>query len=573
VSENFDHLFDGMPSDASGGAVTVPAAPSGDMAMGAFEGADRLNSSIALWDSPLQSVDLDVLPEKGTIDGRARDMTRNDAFVQGGVNLHKDNIVGAHYLANCRPSSRIFIGQQDDVWEEEFQEEVEEKWGLFADSPDNWVDAARTNDFTSLIRLGVGVHTVAGEMLATAEWIRDDGAPLSTAIQMVDLDRLCDPQDANYWNVALSPNHRSGIRYNNRGAPQSYFIRSSHPNDYGPVTFEMPTWKEVSRVKPWGRLQVIHLFEQNRPDQSRGVTEMAAALKAMKITHTFRDIQVQNAVTQALYAAAITSSAPDAQIFQQIGGGNLDPAAVAKAVAEYSEGYLRGVAKYAGNARGMQIDGVKIPRLYPGEKLELLAPGNSGPLGTEFEQSLLRYIAASLGVSYEQLSRDYTQTNYSSARAAMAETWKFMQSRKKLVADRFASIIFRLWLEEAINKNEIFALPARLAPRLYTGGRLNLVFDAVSRVDWIGASRGQIDEYKETQAAVLRITNGLSTAEEELARLGKDWRKVYRQLKREQDLRATLGLMFTGTDPSVLAANAKAMAQNQNSDDSDKEAA
>jgi capsid protein len=29
-------------------------------------------------------------------------------------------------------------------------------------------------------------------------------------------------------------------------------------------------------------------------------------------------------------------------------------------------------------------------------------------------------------------------------------------------------------------------------------------FEAMSRCDWIGASRGQIDELKETQAAILR---------------------------------------------------------------------
>lgn len=549
-----------LPSAAPDVSVAVPAGTSGDMAMGAFEGADRLNTSIALWGSPLQSVDADILPEKPVIDGRARDMLRNDAYIQGGSNLHKDNIVGSHYLANSRPSSRAIFGKQDDVWEQEFQEEVEELWELYSDSSDHWVDAARTNDFTSMIRLAVGVHLMSGEMLAAAEWVRDDGAPFNTAIQMVDLDRLCtDPMSMN------DPSVRAGVRFNKRDAPVAYQIRTRQMNDYGVMPFELPEWKEVELRKPWGRLQMIHLFEQVRPEQTRGVTEMAAALKAMKITHTFRDIQVQNAVTQALYAAAITSSMPDEHIFAQIGGGQMsDPTAVQKAITGYAEGYLGSVAQYAGTARGLQIDGVKIPRLYPGEKLELLSAGNSGPLGTEFEQSLLRYIAASMGVSYEQLSRDYTNTNYSSARAAMTETWKFMQARKKLIADRFASIIFRLWLEEAINKNALTTFPARFAPMLYTGGRLNLKFEAMSKVDWIGASRGQIDEYKETQAAVLRINSGLSTAEDELARLGKDWRKVYRQLKREMEMRKAMGLMFTGSDPQVLAAQAAAVASQDN---------
>ena len=38
-------------------------------------------------------------------------------------------------------------------------------------------------------------------------------------------------------------------------------------------------------------------------------------------------------------------------------------------------------------------------------------------------------------------------------------------------------------------------------------------------------------------------------------------RKVYRQLRREQQLRETLGLMFTATDPQVLAAQAAANAK------------
>lgn len=558
MTDDFDALLsDGpalpSPSAAPGGSVTVPAAPSGEMAYGAFEAADRFDSTVALWAPVIQSVDADILPEKQTVDARARDMMRNDAFVQGSGNLHKDNIVGAHYLLNARPATKTLLGKQDDTWEEEFQEEVEEKWELYSDSPDNWVDAARMNNFTAHIRMGVGIHLMAGEMLAAVEWIKDDGAPFNTAIQMVELDRLSTRMDDP--SSMMDPNVRAGVRFNNRGAPTAYQIRTYQTNDYGPMPFQLPTWKEVGIRKPWGRLQVIHLFESIRPEQTRGITEMASALKAMKITHKWRDINVQHALTQALYAAAITSDNPSTEaVMAQLGGGTLSPEAVSKAVTSYAEGYLSSVAKYAGNKRALEIDGVKIPRLFPGEKLELMSPGSGGPLGTEFEQSLLRYMAAAVGVSYEQLSRDYTKTNYSSARAAMNETWKFMQARKKLIADRFATIIYRLWLEEAINKGEITSLPRGAAGMLYTNGRLNLKFDAISRCEWIGASRGQIDEFKETQAAVARIENGLSTHEDELARLGKDWRKVYRQLKREALLRESLKLTFVGTDPAAVAA-------------------
>jgi capsid protein len=52
----------------------------------------------------------------------------------------------------------------------------------------------------------------------------------------------------------------------------------------------------VPARKPWGRLQMIHILEQQRPDQTRGISEMVATLKELRITKRFRDIVLQNAV-------------------------------------------------------------------------------------------------------------------------------------------------------------------------------------------------------------------------------------------------------------------------------------
>jgi len=170
----------------------------------------------------------------------------------------------------------------------------------------------------------------------------------------------------------------------------------------------------------------------------------------------------------------------------------------------------------------------------------------------------LRYIAANLGVSYEQLSRDYTKTNYSSARAAMLETWKFMQARKRAVADNLATHIYRLWLEEAINKGELESFTKEQANMLYTDGALNLNFEALTQCDWIGAARGQIDELKETQAAVLRLKYNLTTYEDELARSGKDWRQVMNQRERENKEMRDRGLVVEEDTNMMNAASGAA---------------
>ncbi len=497
---------------------------------GAHEAADRTQRMLGLWHPPLQSADRDLIPEKHTIDARSRDVLRNDAYVRGGATIHKDNIVGSRYALNSKPALYTLGPGFTESWAEQFQEEVEERWTLYAESPDCWLDAGRRNTFTELVRLAVGVHVAGGEVLSSIEWLRDRGRPFSTSVQMIDTDRLSTPPDRTNDRRVVA-----GVERNYFGAPVRYYVRNRHPSDW--LYADNMTWRTVQARKPWGRPQMIHIFEQLRPDQSRGITEMVSALKEIRITKKFRDVVLQNAIVNATFAAAIESDLPSVDAFAQIGGVD-NPG---EAMGQYVEQYLSQIAEYSGGARNLALDGVKIPHLFPGTKLSLTPAGKGGPLGQEFEQSLLRYIAASLGVSYEQLSRDYTATNYSSARAAMAETWKHMGALKRTVADKFASVIFRCWLEETINKRLLTTLPraARREGWLYEDPQR---LDALARCDWIGASKGQIDPLKETQAAVLRLKHNLSTQEEEAAALGHDWRAVNAQRRREVEQQREFGI-------------------------------
>lgn len=503
----------------------------------AFEGASQTSFELALWDSPMKSADAEIIPEKAILDPRVRDMRRNDALVSNGVRSHQDSIVGEMFLLNSKPNYTL-LGL-DEVWAEEFQEEVESKFSTWAESLDFWPDAQGKSTLTDLVRLAVGIYVTGGEVLASAEWLNEPGRPFSTAIQMIDLDRLSNPNGA-VDTLTL----RGGVTRNRFGAPTGYHIRNAHPTDF---TFgnESFTWKYVPRTKPWGRLQMIHIVDQQRADQTRGVSAVVSALKEMRMTKKYRDIVLQSAALNATYAASIESELPTEVVMTQAGGG--DPSAITK----YAAGYLGAIAEYTKGARNITIDGVKIPHFFPGTKMKLQNAGTPGGLGTTFEASMLRYIAASLGLSYEQLSKDYTQANYSNLRAALAETGKRQRVEKRRVADRFASLVFRLWLEEALNKGQITSMP-RNAPNWYDG----LNSDAYSQASWIGANNGQIDGLKETQAAVLRINNGLGTHEDELAALGMDWRSVYRQAAREKKMREKLGIEFGADKTSKNTTNA-----------------
>ena len=502
----------GLPATTHGGRVQP------QVMGGAHEAAEHFDRALATWYPPIQSADADILPDKTLLDARAMDIARNDAFAMSGVQLHRDNIVGSMFMLNCKPRLRV-LGL-DEAWAEDFSDEVEAKFTNWAESINNWPDAARRNTLTAMVRLAVGVYVTSGEVLATAEWMRETDRSYKTAIQMIQVDRLCNPMDQAFDMERT----RGGVRLSASGAPVGYYIRQASQGGMWDWHKTM-RWSYIRARNGFGRPQVIHIVEQERPGQTRGISQLTAALKEMRITKRFRDITLQNAVVNASFAAAIESELPTSQVFESLGGGD-----VGSSVVKYAQQFLGAIAAYGNSARNMQIDGVKIPHLMPGTKLNMMPMGKPGGIGTEFEQSLLRYLAADLGVSYEQLSKDYSETNYSSARAGMVETWKFMQARKKMVADRFASTIYRLWFEEAVNSGDIEAMNARSVPNMYDG--LNM--EAFTNAEWIGAGRGQIDELKETQAAILRIKNRLSTYEDEIGRMGKDWRPVFQQIAREQ---------------------------------------
>lgn len=503
--------------------VIVESAPLKESAVGGgLEGAERTSRETLNWVPPIISPDQQINPNKDMADARGRDAVQNDGYAMGAVYTHRDSIVGSQYRLNASPDYDV-LGA-DEVWGEEFQRVVEARFNLVADSQECWFDASKMNTLTGLVRLAVGGFLMTGEVLATVEWLRGAMRPCSTAIQMVSPTRLSNPD-----GVADDRFLRRGVKKDFYGAALGYWIRNAFPTEY--YDDKAWTWRYVPAAKPWGRRQVIHIVEQLQPGQSRGVADMVSVLAQMRMTKKFQQVTLQNAVVNATYAAAIESELPREVVFGAMGAGQ-------SGFGDVLGQYMSALSQYVGGANNIAIDGVKMPHLFPGTKLNMQPMGTPGGVGTDFEESLLRHIAAALGLSYEQFSRDYSKTNYSSARASMSETWKFMQSRKKSVADRLATMVYTLWLEEEINAGRL-PLPAGMTAADFYDP---IKREALCSCSWIGASRGQIDELKETQSAILRIKSGLSTYEAECARLGEDFRKVFKQRAREERMLNELGL-------------------------------
>ena len=532
----------------------VPAADQVALGGGAFEGAAVLSRELSSWRAGNGSADRDVFPAKNVTDARAKDAARNDAYIDNGIEKYKDAVVGAKFVPNASPNIDYLSRKDkrfDEVWLEEFQTEVEAKYELAAESESRWFDAQRTKRATDIIRLGLASILVQGEMVASSEWIRRARRPFKTAFLLIDPTRLDDP-GVYAGGTLTNKNVRRGVRVNQYGEHIGYYIANEHPHDYYPMTVSAngQNFQYVPKETPWGRMNILHAFEEKRIGQTRGISKMVSALKEMRMTKSFREIMLQNAIVNATYAAAIESELPTEQVFEMLGGTDVDPKQFAQGIAGYTGGFLSALASYLKDSNGTMLNGVKIPHLFPGTKLNLLPAGQGGPLGTEFEKSLVRYLAANFNMSYEEFSGDFSGVNYSTLKGAVNETSKHMKVVKRTYAERIANFMYTNWLEEMFVNGTIDSMP-RNAPAFWE----DLNREAYSQAEWFGSGRGQIEELKESQAAGLRLKSKISTFEDEMAHLGKDWRRAIRQQAREKEFAQRYGIDLEVQDNSLNAAS------------------
>lgn len=473
-----------------------------------YVGADQASQELSLWNPALGSPSSDYLQDRDTIVARQRDLVRNSGWASGALARHLDNVIGSGFRLSLKPDYRA-LGLSAE-WAKEFAQEVEGRWRLFAEDPENWIDASRHNNFNGLLGLAFRHDFVDGEAIALALWNEDKPyGRYATTIQMIDPDRLSNP-----GRTTDTPIMRGGVEIDAYGAPVAYHFRKSHPADWA-FSYDSFVWERVERIHPWGRRQVLHSFQKERTDQVRGISMLAPIIERLKMIDKYDKTELQAALVNAVLAAFIESPF-DHEMMESVldnkAGGGI--------------GSYQNLRKDFHTERGPKLQGVQIPTLFPGEKLNFQTAARPASQFGAFEKACLHNIAAGVNLSYEQLSQDWSSTNYSSARAALLEVWKSFTRNRNRFADQFATPVFLLWLEEAIEERGDIKLPPG-APDYYTA------VAAYGRVKWIGAPRGWVDPVKEVQAAQFRMDVGISTLEDECADQGKDWEEVALQRKRE----------------------------------------
>lgn len=469
----------------------------------AHRGASFRARELAGWLTSGLSADAALLPDLEPLSARSEDLVRNHGVAGGAMQTLVDNIVGTGLRLNARPDWRA-LGR-DKSWADEWARQAEALWRGYADTYQ--IDAARQLTFDAMTRLVCRTAMVSGEAVSLPLWLRGrPGMRWATAHQLVDPARLGNPNDRQDTATL-----RGGIEQDRYGGPVAYWIRKTHPLDVGGWGRGPAEWERVPAEAAWGRPRVIHVHDKERTGQSRGKPLLSAVLPMFKMADHYERSELQASVVNAMVAAIVESGLNQEELFALFGGSG--------------ETYLAERAKW----QQPQLKGGSIIPVFPGEKVVPFMPGRPNAQFGDFLTNVFRHIGTQLGLPIELLMKDFSKTNYSSARAALLEAWRFFVSRRAWLTSGWADPVYELWLEEAANAGLIEA------PDFYANKA------AWCRCEWIVTpGRGWVDPLKEAQAAGERMEVGISTLQRECAEQGSDWEEVLEQRAREIAYRAQL---------------------------------
>lgn len=503
-----------MRADGDWGGPGITQPPSSSLFP--YEAAKWQTQEMGDWLPWIRSPDSEINFYRDRMVARSRDLARNDGWASGGITRILDNTVGAHLRLSCNPDyralSRINKGF-DAVWAAEFGRAVEALWRGYSEDLGHWNDVSRQLTVSQQFRLALRHKLVDGEDLFVAHWMPErigrGAAKYATAFLLVDPDRLSNP-----YQMVDSKHRRGGVEIDDNGVPVGYWIRKAHQNDWYNAVESME-WEFVPREDEDGWRRVIHDFERDRAGQNRGLGVFIPVLAHAKMLARYYGVELQAATIAATFGTYVTSP--------------YDPNMVESAMDSEGEnlGFYQSLRADWAEKRPAMLNGARIPTLAPGESINAVGATHPHDGFGEFAHEMLRSIASALGVSAEQITQDWSKTNYSSARAALLESWKTLTRRSAEFKVGTATPLFASWLREAIENGDLDDVLPAGAPDYVEAAT------AYSRCDWLGVARGWVDPVKEKQGAILGLDGGLSTLKRECAEQGLDYEEVIQQRANE----------------------------------------
>ncbi len=427
--------------------------------------------------------------ERETVTDRASDLVVNDPHASSAVESISMNTIGTGLLPQATPHQDVLGWSDKQV--RDFQSAAEWEFNIWSRE----ADAGGRLPFWLMQFLSIYSTLVHGEFLRVPVALNLPRRTYSFALQCLHPSRLCSPRD-----LLGVPQVREGIRLTRYGAPSLYYIANPANNFSGRSVSTLASG-QFAQIPAWigHRPGCFHQFIQKHEEQVRGISALAPGMKSFRDLHDYLDFEVVGAIVASSFPVFIETADPYGASQKQ------------KESAGFGQISAGGV--YYGRS---------------GEKPHVLSPNRPGNTFPEFTERMIRTIGASMGIPYEVISKDFSKTNYSSARAALLEAWRVFSFHQKWLVDGFCQPVWEMVMEEAFLRGR---LPVPEKTDFYAHRH------AICRARWIPPKKGHVDPLKEINANIRGLEQDIVTLSDVAGEMGGDWESKIRQRGRERDLR------------------------------------
>lgn len=489
----------------------------------------RLTENWSVIDS---SADLELVTSLTALRARSRQLVRDAPFAKRAKRVIQNNVIGQG--VGLQGKIKTTRGQlasniNDDI-------ESQHKIWCKADS----CHTGGSLHFHDMERLILGEVFEAGEVLIRKHPKRFGNSKVPLALEIIEAERLVSdfsvPGPVNSGNTV-----RMGIEVDKFNRPVGYWLR---PFQFGDARFQQDASNNFLEYVPAS--DIIHLRIIDRWPQTRGEPWLSATLRKLNDVDGYTEAEIIAARGSAMYMGIIESPFEQGQ---QTGDGT---------DTNYGDGM---------GAQQELSPGILF-HTEPGEKFTPFAPNRPNSGAEPFLRFMLREIASGTGVSYESLTRDYSQSNYSSSRLALLDDRDLWRILQLWYIRSFREPLYGTWLQQAVFSRAV----STISVDQYASNteKYNAVHYKPRGWTWV-------DPAREIAAYQMAVQSGFTTVSDVISQTGngRDIEDILDEREEELEMMKEKGLSFS-TDPGVMSSgsnmqgqqNMKTPATSQPNDDS-----
>ena len=474
-------------------------------------GGAMVNRLTQDWLAQSTSYDTELRTSLRALRNRSRQLVRDNDYARNAIRLIRNNVIGTGIQLQAQVTKRRGTGLDTKT-----NAAIEKAWRKWCKRQS--CDVAGKMSFHDIQRKAVTAVAVSGEVFIRKIYQSFGGSTIPIALEVIEAD-LC-PEERN--GRADNGNEiRMGVEVDQWQRPVAYWFYPHHPGDF---QFAGPQVQKMIRIPAD---EIIHLHvPTDRTGETRGEPWLCSTLKRLHNMGGYEEAEIVAARAQASIVGFIET--PDGDY----------------AGADGTETGYNGLTDRATN-----MEPGEIQVLSPGEKFTGFAPTRPGGQYDPFMRFMLRGMASGLGISYESLSRDFSQSNYSSSRLAILEDRDNYKILQHWICEWMLQNVYESWLEMAVLSGQL-ALPGyEVDPDVYT-----------TAVRWKPRGWSWIDPGKEVEAYQKAVRNGFMTQADVLDLTGgMDFEDFIVARKAEVVLYKKNDLVFD-SDPSQTDDKGKAQA-------------